>query len=358
MYPASTYELSPVHKQRREYFREKQRQHRRKDKDEILLLQQELHGLETQARELNLPRASSLQGADDQSLSWQIISSVFRRESKLALVEKEALVDDATSKQMCLLALERFVATYQPIPNVASWGQLFRHAALPAHPQARRFAKQWLTQQMYHNTEPVLARLPVVVDPTESFASFDVEFDGPCVNILEHSQMLLPCPLRSAIDMLRHRLNGMWQFDPSKLRTETEDNTTFYRYSSQPQDVSWNVLGAYFHEADRCVMVFRRVQADEAEAGFEPRHAMEWCDLRRISATETSMRSFCIMSQGYANDEFLPLDAIAAAHGLDLTSWPTEAAKREALKMCVLEKARASSSEYLDRMLRELVAAS
>ncbi|KAF0716071.1 Aste57867_3042 [Aphanomyces stellatus] len=348
---------SPNVVQRRQYFREKQRKHRhrrRMDRDEIAALQTELAALELQQRTRTTPPSTSLM-----PLSWEIISSIFRQSSSVSLATQKELLAQVAANKATLAEIQQFLASCAHVPRVYSWGQLYRHATLPAVPDARRRAKEWLTLQMYHNMDRIWQQFPLVA-ADDTFQHADVQFDGPCINVVQHEQLLLPFPLPRVVSLLRHRLNSLWQFDPNELRMETASNTRYYSlHNNVAPDPSWNSLGAYFAEADRCVMVFRRVQGDEMHAStpatLRTAHALEWKELRRVSATQTSMRSFCVMSQRSVDDRFLSVDEIVRAHGwdeLDDLVEPSEAAKRQSLRAMLLTKVADAESRMGERFLQ------
>ncbi|KAF0720026.1 Aste57867_605 [Aphanomyces stellatus] len=61
---------------------------------------------------------------------------------------------------------------------------------------------------------------------------------------------------------------------------------------------SSNLVEAVFHEADRCVVVLRRIQDDEtcSSNGCYEHYALLWMDLRRLGPTQTLVRYFSVRS--------------------------------------------------------------
>ncbi|RHY25449.1 hypothetical protein DYB32_008305 [Aphanomyces invadans] len=236
----------------------------------------------------------------------------------------------------------------------ASWSRLFRHAILPSDPHARRVAKEWLTLHMYHNTDRVLSQ--VQSRPScDLFLDFDVEYTGPHIIFIEHSHELLSFPMAHVVHVLRHNLNCLWHFDASQVTIESASNTQYYRYR-HPRDATWNLLQAYFHEADRCVIVFRRIQedADEPELKRRQKHVMEWLDIRRVTATTTTVRTLLVTSQARTNDRFLTVDEVAAECGVEMAGVSDDRAKKDMLKAFVVTKARDFAATYNERLVDEL----
>ncbi|KAF0684211.1 Aste57867_23797 [Aphanomyces stellatus] len=360
---SSPVEDPSILQRRRQYFREKQRkhrQHRRKDKDEIASLRRELADLQLQVHERTRHTRTTTTDVT-LPLSWEVVSSVFRHHSSLSLAEQKDLLAQVVANKVTLADIQSFVASCVQVPRVMSWGQLYRKATLPAAPEGRLRAKEWLTLQMYYNMDRLWQQFPPV-GATDVFQHPDIQFDGPCINFVGHEQLLLPFPLHGVASVLRHRLNAVWQFAPDTLTVERESNTAYYRHTGSSIDPTWNLLVAHFTEANRCVMVLRRVQADDAaatDAAARPRtaYALEWKDLRRVSATETSMRTLCVVSQRAINEHFLSLDQVARANGwddLDELVTPSEEAKRETLRALLLSKVMQADARNGERFLEAL----
>ncbi|KAH9130298.1 hypothetical protein LEN26_008658 [Aphanomyces euteiches] len=340
---------------RREYFREKQREHRRKERTEFEVLQRELNELQQRAQELQPTTRSTPPVSSDLTLSWQLIAATFRDESKRALDDKKSLELEAQDYHEQIASLQRIAESYESLPTAVSWSKVFRRTILPSEPRARRLAKEWLTLHMYRNTDAILGHLPTVDPAVTTFANFDIEFADPCVNVMEHSQELLAFPMRSVIDVLRYRLDSLLLLDPTQVKVENEGNTLYYRCPLQ-HDGSWNVLQAFFHEADRCIMVFRRVQQDEAEPGVNARqkHAMRWVDIRRMGPSQTIVRTFSVSAIEFGVDEKVCLDAVADGYGFQLHPHESEEAKLNALYEHLIFIAQSDARIFYEQLAFQL----
>ncbi|RHZ31275.1 hypothetical protein DYB31_014968 [Aphanomyces astaci] len=107
---------------RRAYFREKQRSHRRRERDDIHQLRKQAEELETQAQRLRLRvnprRMQSRQPPEDSDggLSWHAIAAMFRHETRLTLAENADLVKTLRSHRSLLTRMQLWVAQNDKVP--------------------------------------------------------------------------------------------------------------------------------------------------------------------------------------------------------------------------------------------------
>ncbi|RHZ22151.1 hypothetical protein DYB37_013013 [Aphanomyces astaci] len=190
--PASTYDVAHKTLARRQYFREKQREHRRKlNADRAIAIAQCVHlqsvldGLQA-ARPLSIAPREEIYGP----LSWHSIAAEFKREVHQVLTDRQSLVTQTEEFESLTRAMRRFVMN---IPPPMSRSNEWRSATLVADPMARNLGKEWLTQQMYHNMHEPLALLPAVRND-EEFYQFDLEASDEDKSIvgLERIQFTLP----------------------------------------------------------------------------------------------------------------------------------------------------------------------
>ncbi|RLO02630.1 hypothetical protein DYB28_013962 [Aphanomyces astaci] len=114
---ASTCEVDDKTLSRRRYFREKQREYRRKIyadgatiKAQCVYLQSILVGLQT-ARPLSVtPREAS-----DGPLSWHSIAKVFKSEAHRVLTDRQSLVTQTQEFESLMKAMQRFVMLNIPV---------------------------------------------------------------------------------------------------------------------------------------------------------------------------------------------------------------------------------------------------
>ncbi|KAF0695344.1 Aste57867_13840 [Aphanomyces stellatus] len=100
---------------RREYFRKKQRQYRRKNFDERTILLQEIAALEAQIRTSTPSDTSTLQSSDG-ILSWQVVAQVFRADTRRAKGAHKDLTEQTVATCTRIDGIIRFLHQCRPSP--------------------------------------------------------------------------------------------------------------------------------------------------------------------------------------------------------------------------------------------------
>ncbi|RHY71653.1 hypothetical protein DYB34_012935 [Aphanomyces astaci] len=201
-------------------------------------------------------------------------------------------------------------------------------ATLVADPRARNLAKEWLTQQMYHNMHEPLALLPGLRSD-EEFFQFDLEASDEDESFvgLERIQCILPGTLAS-----------IRRFMESNMREAVEECTANTRLFciTTADGVFVNSLQGHFVEADRFIVVFRQVEHDEAHAChpmLRQRHYRSWIEVRQVSPTHILMRLVSHVSRSFrAHDGFVSSDELAALGGIDVTGIEDDDQKDEYIR--------------------------
>ncbi|RQM21500.1 hypothetical protein B5M09_008248 [Aphanomyces astaci] len=160
---------------RRRYFREKQREHRRKVYADEAFVKAQYEHLQSVLDGLQAGRPSSVapREASDGPLSWHSVATVFKREAHRVLKDRQSLVTQTQAYQSLMHAMQRFVMLNIPPPMSRS-NDAWHSATLVADPRARNLGKEWLTQQMYHNIHEPFALLPAVRNEDE-FVQYDFQ---------------------------------------------------------------------------------------------------------------------------------------------------------------------------------------
>ncbi|KAG9399583.1 hypothetical protein AC1031_011971 [Aphanomyces cochlioides] len=97
-------------------------------------------------------------------LSRQLVASAFEetsRNSKDKHANLQALVD---ANSALIYDMTRFLRACQPRPTASITFEqpVHRHVTLVAQREARVQAKQWLVQQLYHNTDRAFSDFPAL----------------------------------------------------------------------------------------------------------------------------------------------------------------------------------------------------
>ncbi|ETV87063.1 hypothetical protein H257_02069 [Aphanomyces astaci] len=312
---ASMYENADKIPPRRQYFREKQREYRRKMiadgaalKAQCVHLQSILVRLQTAKPPSMVPREAS-----DGPLSWHSIAMVFKREAHRVLTDRQSLITQTQELQSLTKAMQRFVVTniQPPMSRSNAW----QNATLAADPTARNLGKEWLTQHMYHNIHEPLAFLPAVSYGDEYFdVDAQMSNDDNPFACIERAQFTWP----GTVQMFRRLMESNIQ----AVVEEITANTRLF-HTTTSKGVFVNSLRGHFSEANRFVMVIREVEEDEVyvcDPQHKQRHFMSWTEVRQISPTHILLRLVTHASHLFrANGRFVSVDELAATRGINLT---------------------------------------
>ncbi|KAF0719246.1 Aste57867_1169 [Aphanomyces stellatus] len=279
---------------RRRYQREKQRQHRRKAKDERAILLEELATLQAKLPVLTTGETTTPEGM----LSWRVIADVFRATSGRAKDQKHHLFEETRKYMAVTHELQRFLRACRPMmprPALPSSDVVVGNhsfVTLLASAESRSRAKQWLTQQLYHNTDRAFASFPSTAVDGGDFTHCKYRFKDSELHGTDMYQAVFNAPLKVVLAAQQRKLLRKRWLDLGELDIESEGNTAVYRNLDLQAMDYWNILEGVFYEADRCVVVYRRLQDDEtySSRGCYEHHAMQWIDMRQLKPNQTIVR--------------------------------------------------------------------
>ncbi|CAK4748572.1 unnamed protein product [Aphanomyces euteiches] len=203
--------------------------------------------------------------------------------------------------------------------------QRWHTATLLGHPQARKLCKEWLTQQLYHNINNCFEVFSCT-RMNEEFYGIDVDVFDEGLKCTEMMQQIWPGTMPSCKHFFQHHTASLIFLDPTRISTETTENTRLYRKITD-EGVFFNILQGNFVEADRFVVVLRQIENDE-EFNSEPyrqRHNMTWLDIRPLSETHVVFSAVSQSSQFFREGQgFVILGEQARTWNIDLTGVPNE----------------------------------
>ncbi|ETV65437.1 hypothetical protein, variant 1 [Aphanomyces astaci] len=251
---------------RRRYFREKQRNYRRKVNVDVAIVEAELAHLQSirDILQASMPPSIAPREASDGLLSWYSIATVLKREVRRVLMDRQPLIRQTQRYQYLTKAMQRFVM--MSIPSPMSRSNTWQNATLAAEPSARYLGKEWLMQQMYHNTRQALALLPAMTCDDEFF-QFDLQVSDQHDDLfMERIQCIFPGTLASFRRFVKsNRMRDMLFKGPQDVIEERTSNTRLF-HSITTRGAFANILQGHFFEADRFIMVMRQVDDDEMHA--------------------------------------------------------------------------------------------
>ncbi|KAF0696911.1 Aste57867_12372 [Aphanomyces stellatus] len=237
------------------------RKYRQKKRDERAFLLRQLADMEAHVRATSPPCPEALQDTNG-VLSWQVIAQVFRAASGRAKGTHKDLIEKTVATSTAIHNLMRFLEACHPcpMPSLSTSLPTMQFVTLPANAEARTTAKQWLTQQLYHNTDRAFSLFP---HDHDLFVQTEIMLAESHVEITERSQIVVDLPLSTLIRIYFTNAHRRW-LPVSKIDcVEIDGNTRKYHSSSVPAGMYFNVLEGHFHEAERCVLVIRYLQDDD-----------------------------------------------------------------------------------------------
>ncbi|RHY61340.1 hypothetical protein DYB38_008862 [Aphanomyces astaci] len=298
---ATTQALSDKTLARRRYFREKQREYRRKLNVDGAVIEAELVHLQSVRDGLQAMSLPSVREASDGPLSWCSIAMVFKTEARRVLTDRQSLVTQTQQYRTLMTSMQRFVMMNIPVI----------------------LGKEWLTQQMYHNMHEAFALFPAVGN-AEEFCQYDVQpsEDGDPIVCTETVQCTWPGTVQMFRRFVESNMRAVIFRDPQEVVEERTANTRLF-HSVTTKGTFVNSLQGHFVEADRFIMVMRQVEHDEVHL-CDPlrrqRHYRSWIEVRQESTTHILMRFVSHSSHAFrpANG-YVSIDELAALGGIDVT---------------------------------------
>ncbi|ETV78798.1 hypothetical protein H257_07628 [Aphanomyces astaci] len=316
---ATTRALSDKTLARRRYFREKQREYRRKLNIDGAVIEAEVVHLQSVRDGLQAMSLPSVREASDGPLSWCSIAMVFKTEARRVLTDRQSLVTQTEQYRTLMTSMQRFVM--MNIPPPISRRNAWHNATLVAEPSARSLGKEWLTQQMYHNMHEAFALFPAVGN-AEEFCQYDVqpsEDGGPIVST-ETVQCTWPGTVQMFRRFVESNMRAVIFRDPQEVVEERTANTRLF-HSVTTKGTFVNSLQGHFVEADRFIMVMRQVEHDEVHLCDPLRRQRHYrIEVRQESTSHILMRFVSHSSHAFrpANG-YVSIDELAALCGIDVT---------------------------------------
>ncbi|EQC33172.1 hypothetical protein SDRG_09158 [Saprolegnia diclina VS20] len=217
-------------------------------------------------------------------------------------------------------------------PSRPSW----RNSTLLKEPEARKLGFEWISQQLYHNVDRVLADcgFPPPAEQT-SFDEFVVrETADDTFQYMWRHQLVVPVSLDVAIASARksiyYYLSGVvWSpgsgmFIDSDMLQEVSP-TMLYSHTVVSADESVNLMWREFPVRDnRCVMVSQNIHDDETLPAIKRQcNRQFWVTMEVVDETHTKVRVLYVNSQFFNKDGYVSIHEEAACWGL--VDLPTDA---------------------------------
>ncbi|KAF0683683.1 Aste57867_24245 [Aphanomyces stellatus] len=264
-------------------------------------------------------------------LPWSDVAQALRENAAASMTEHHALQAEVAVYHGLVENVWLWMASCDHVsralnPNQPSW----RHVTLLADPRARRLGKEWITQQLYHNTNRILQQhLPRSLSPEDDYASVDVTFSGEFIHTTLCRQVVMTASRDEVVDLYRSHLIGVVMADlvtSAHVQTlsETTHNTVLHKRVTASGEYL-GFLGGEFHEPnDRSIFVVQQIVDDEAHVhSLRQRNRMYWVDVRSWG-DKAIVQYVAVSTQCFMGGRYFSLDEEAVHLGLDLSQCPEE----------------------------------
>ncbi|KAF0708065.1 hypothetical protein AaE_013365 [Aphanomyces astaci] len=291
---------------KRAYLRQFMQGYRVKVKDATHLLREQVTALEAEYARRSFPTM----------MPWHEVADTLQTERSKSETEAHQLRRKLRSVEALSRVMQQWVvahlATIPRSPDAAV--QTWRNVTLLKDPTSRQLGKDWILQQMYHNTDRMFAShgFPAIAS-MQAMYEMDVQAshtnDAECMYYHAKRQMESAPPDAIMRFMYRHHLCRILMADgdiPVTYPTVQEQTKTTALHQLTNSKGEWfNVLVGDFSTPTRCVVVAQQIHDDEAYGmiGARQRTRMLWYDFEYIaSAGRWMYRTLYINSQTFVRD--------------------------------------------------------
>ncbi|KAF0719275.1 Aste57867_1161 [Aphanomyces stellatus] len=331
---------------RRKANRERQREYRRLDLEELATLKCRAATLEQQWAALTVHAKRDVMAM----LPWQDVAAGLGDDAALAKTQNQALRDQ--------------IHAYGAL-GLSSSATGWRSVTLPADDAARCHAADWLTQRLYHNVDGTFQsnRFPPAVSLSdEPFYDIHVHLDDGLFQFVVRSQRVVPVGLAHAAHLFRafdadvenvgiENSTGNWVARVDEPLFRDELPTVVYGRQTLIKGVEQHYLCRQFAaSADRIVVVGQNIVQDDKYPTAQTRGMYEetgWRSIDRLSETACLVRDCITVTPLRTSDGYLSLDAYAEFFGVEADM------EREHLTVPNFRRRLTRFFGYIDRDLRD-----
>ncbi|KAF0720382.1 Aste57867_358 [Aphanomyces stellatus] len=203
----------------------------------------------------------------------------------------------------------------------------WRDVTLLANPESRKLGKEWITMQMFHNTDRVFQQHGFPswqCDDVDVYRDLDISFPetGGCLYTCRR-HFVSKQSLEQSCDAVRQNCLStlLVQVNRAETLREADANTQLHTVHTT-SDEFLNILCGEFATPDRCTFVLRQIHRDDTQEGrFRQRNRMLWSvmfDYFRLPNGCTKKRVLAIVSNCLVRDGEFNLDDEARLAGFHL----------------------------------------
>ncbi|KAH9098374.1 hypothetical protein Ae201684P_017589 [Aphanomyces euteiches] len=307
-------------------------QYREQKKQEFLVLEQSISKLERIRTELlqraPKPKQKSL------LLPWKEVAKALRDLRSLGESQNKDLRSQLQRHQKLVEEMVHWVSLHYSIEKPPSSGRrTWRHVSLLADLTSRKLGKEWITQQMFHNTDRVFQEygFPSIDATAHLLQDFHFLFsEDQGYRFITRHFTIMNKPMDAFVEHYRNTLLpfqccilGYDSDTTPMLVNDTEGNIQQLALVT-PRGEHVNLLTGDFRTPDRIVFLGRQIQDDELHRheNRRQRDRMFWCDLHRMPDGTCRGRGLWIQSQAFRLDGVVPLEEDGFDYDIDYSNCP------------------------------------
>ncbi|KAH9096147.1 hypothetical protein LEN26_017641 [Aphanomyces euteiches] len=303
--------------------------HRMRDYRHALALEAKF--LTHQAQELERQLARLNKSAHETALGplpWREIAAALAESVENASDEHKALRNQVNLQQHLVRVMHAWVEQYCSVWPTALTNrhhQTWQHVHLVAHDESRALGLEWITNQLLHQTDAILARC-AFPSTCESFLDVQLvpqEDTGGYLYVQRHQTIFHTSPAAAARVLhdiyIKHTSGPTGDIQDLETRFDGESG----RYSKQTVEGNHGVhfLRRQFILDDKTSLIVGRniLGDDKYPVGPYVRHGLAWILVKEIAPNCVLYQNYLVLEQLHTpQGEYLSLEQVAAYRGITL----------------------------------------
>ncbi|KAG9399552.1 hypothetical protein AC1031_011944 [Aphanomyces cochlioides] len=289
---------------KRQYFRDRQREHRKKTRfkqSKLLREIQDMEALLEMAKTKGIRPVLKPSSKRDLLLPWQVVAHALKEAREISEREKIELYRRINANTTVIRDMERFTLMHQSVP---SW----RHVSLMANPESRRLGKSWITTQMFMNKTRMFQEYKFPPpDSTERYSHYDVVFTEECYFLIQRSQNFFETSMEAFRRMNHRRLCSLLLLAACVDQEQNAEEPDMRRQITHMGECVNLLLGEFWSGTDQCTHVVQQIQDDECwPHDYRQRNRSTWIEMTHVGPKRTKIRALSIISQSRTSRGFVP----------------------------------------------------
>ncbi|KAH9119679.1 hypothetical protein LEN26_011495 [Aphanomyces euteiches] len=300
-----------AYQKKKEYNRMRNQKLREAEKMEALTLRNQAAQLEVLIKNLVAQRGGA--NVSTEMLPWKDVAGIFGQMKDSSVKEKANLVHKVKSFRDVAFVMHQWVNSNHHLPAMPDpYKQTWRNSALMAHEGSRALGFDWISKQLYHNIDAMIAHcgLPASLDTCNEVKVYPLENQNS-YHLSKARQRIEHASLEEVVQCLRRQY---FEGKTDNLDVPDTANMCYFRNKSAygaTANVSYtqNVLLRQFLEENRYIVLAHSITEDEKfPVDRIQRNWTNWTVAERLGPNMTIIKQMSVASGLRMNETFLPFD--------------------------------------------------